>query len=1082
MSCSYSNISNLKGIEYFTALEYLYCDNNSLTSLDISKNTRLSDLNCSYNSLSSLNVTNNPALESLYCYNNNLSSLNVTNNPALQTLYCQFNNLSSLNVSSNTQLTKLGCSNNNLSSLNVSSNTQLDSLYCYNNNLSSLDVSKNTQLTYLYCGNNNLSSLNVTNNPALQTLYCQFNNLTSLDLRNQFNLTTLYCYGNQITTLDVLNCPDTLTSSVGYYPDGDYWSATLACDEGVTITRNGTQPLAHLDTAEGGKGKITVSGWAFDWDNVNAAVAVHMYVGGPAGSGAKAYGLKANTSRADIDRAYPGAGTNHGFNTAVTVTERGQQTLYFYAIDPNGALPAKHFATKTVTIEDPGTQPLAHLDVAENSDGKLHVSGWAFDWDNVNATVTVHVYVGGPAGSGANGYAVKANTSRPDINNAYPGAGTNHGFNTTLTVSERGQQTLYFYAIDPQGYTQAKLFATKTVAIGKQPLTKLDAAEGGDGTIKVSGWTFDWDDVNATVPVHIYVGGPAGSGAKAYGVQANASRPDVNNAYPGAGTNHGFNTTLTVSERGQQTLYFYAIDQVSGLPAKLFATKTVTITDPGRQPLAHLDVAENSDGKLHVSGWAFDWDNVNAAVAVHVYVGGPAGSGAKGYSFKANTSRPDLNNAYPGAGTNHGFNTTIAVSERGKQTLYFYAIDPQGKLPAKQFATQTVTIGRQPVARVDSAQGGEGMISVSGWAFDWDDVDSTVPVVVCIGGPYESATSAYVVYADASRPDIDRAYPGAGTNHGFNSTIYVSERGTQTLCFYAIDRGGLPDKLIATKTVNIKAPTNGTYRALLIGEVHFTDDTCNRNWGDVNLMANMLSSRNAPGGGKYVINTRRDLNNAGVKSAISSCFAGATENDVSLFFIATHGDATNTGRYAGALALVNDDWIMLDELAECLSAVPGKVIVILESCGSGAAVYANGAKKAQQQANAAFNDAVIQAFAARDTVITSEDDFMGTYGINTGEFRVNNKFYVLTASAYQQLSWGTESGPYNYFTKWLTEGIGTTGEMPADSAYGNANGICSLEEAYHYVSVKGDNYPFTGGATQQVQRYPMGSTYPLLKK
>ena len=33
------NISNLKGIEYFTALTTLNCPNNQLTSLDISKNT-----------------------------------------------------------------------------------------------------------------------------------------------------------------------------------------------------------------------------------------------------------------------------------------------------------------------------------------------------------------------------------------------------------------------------------------------------------------------------------------------------------------------------------------------------------------------------------------------------------------------------------------------------------------------------------------------------------------------------------------------------------------------------------------------------------------------------------------------------------------------------------------------------------------------------------------------------------------------------------------------------------------------------------------------------------------------------------
>ncbi|MBR3434969.1 MAG: hypothetical protein IKG88_03665, partial [Bacteroidales bacterium] len=45
------NITDLKGIEYFTALTDLYCFNNQLTSLDVSKNTALRDINCHSNQL-----------------------------------------------------------------------------------------------------------------------------------------------------------------------------------------------------------------------------------------------------------------------------------------------------------------------------------------------------------------------------------------------------------------------------------------------------------------------------------------------------------------------------------------------------------------------------------------------------------------------------------------------------------------------------------------------------------------------------------------------------------------------------------------------------------------------------------------------------------------------------------------------------------------------------------------------------------------------------------------------------------------------------------------------------------------------
>ena len=46
-----SNISDLTGIEDFTALTVLYCQNNLLTNLDLSQNTALVELSCQDNQL-----------------------------------------------------------------------------------------------------------------------------------------------------------------------------------------------------------------------------------------------------------------------------------------------------------------------------------------------------------------------------------------------------------------------------------------------------------------------------------------------------------------------------------------------------------------------------------------------------------------------------------------------------------------------------------------------------------------------------------------------------------------------------------------------------------------------------------------------------------------------------------------------------------------------------------------------------------------------------------------------------------------------------------------------------------------------
>lgn len=48
--------------EKFSALHYLYCNNNQLTSLDVTKNTALKTLQCYGNQLSRLDVTKNTKL------------------------------------------------------------------------------------------------------------------------------------------------------------------------------------------------------------------------------------------------------------------------------------------------------------------------------------------------------------------------------------------------------------------------------------------------------------------------------------------------------------------------------------------------------------------------------------------------------------------------------------------------------------------------------------------------------------------------------------------------------------------------------------------------------------------------------------------------------------------------------------------------------------------------------------------------------------------------------------------------------------------------------------------------------------
>ena len=73
LNVSGKSISSLKGIEYFTELTSLNCSNNSLTSLDLSNNTKLLTLHCFNNQLTTLDLSENKSLKNVYCYGNKIN-------------------------------------------------------------------------------------------------------------------------------------------------------------------------------------------------------------------------------------------------------------------------------------------------------------------------------------------------------------------------------------------------------------------------------------------------------------------------------------------------------------------------------------------------------------------------------------------------------------------------------------------------------------------------------------------------------------------------------------------------------------------------------------------------------------------------------------------------------------------------------------------------------------------------------------------------------------------------------------------------------------------------------------------------
>jgi surface antigen len=89
------------------------------------------------------------------------------------------------------------------------------------------------------------------------------------------------------------------------------------------------QPFGHLDEVTSpSPGLLRVRGWAVDPNTKTAPVDVHVYLG------AKGFNIgKAEKSRADVGKALPGYGNNHGFDTTIRIPAGGQGKVCAYAIN-----------------------------------------------------------------------------------------------------------------------------------------------------------------------------------------------------------------------------------------------------------------------------------------------------------------------------------------------------------------------------------------------------------------------------------------------------------------------------------------------------------------------------------------------------------------------------------------------------------------------------------------------------------------------------------------------------------------------------------------------------------------------------
>lgn len=199
------NIADLTGIQDFSDLEILSCQNNNLSQLNISGNATLNTLFCFENELISLDTSSNLSLVELNFRNNYITSFDVSQNQALLALTCGNNPLSTLDISQNINLTSLNAYSSTLTSIDLSQNINLRGISIPNNSLTSLDVSNNPLLQVLEFSNNQITAIDLSNNSDITALIAQYNQLSELETGNMPNLEYVQCFNNNIVQLDFSN-------------------------------------------------------------------------------------------------------------------------------------------------------------------------------------------------------------------------------------------------------------------------------------------------------------------------------------------------------------------------------------------------------------------------------------------------------------------------------------------------------------------------------------------------------------------------------------------------------------------------------------------------------------------------------------------------------------------------------------------------------------------------------------------------------------------------------------------------------------------------------------------------------------
>jgi len=443
------------------------------------------------------------------------------------------------------------------------------------------------------------------------------------------------------------------------------------------------------------------------------------------------------------------------------------------------------FGDPTVTA---GT-PEANVTITP-APSSIGISGWAVDPDDPTGTVPVSIQID------QSWYALSAAAAGADLSAQYAGAGTSHYFSGSYPESP-GNHTLCIYLLNAGGLGGVGSLGCQTVAVpsAPAPLGAITSATAANGVVSITGWAVRPDAPTAPVSLATQLG------SSWTGYSTGLASTAAVTAVASAGPNQGFAGSFAAPP-GTQTFCLWGVPTTG--PAVQITCASVTVPPPTVDVTA-IDAVTGGAGQVTVSGWAVDPDSPSASVSMAIQVG------SNWYPLTANSPSTEPLATVPTAGPNQGFVGSVALPA-GTYTVCIWVTEPSGTAANIGCRTATVLPPPPTQSHIDSIAGGQGAVSVVGWAVWPDKLSSSVNLAVQIGASW------YGLSANTPSTEAAAAITGAGANHGFAVAIPLPQ-GSYTVCIWAGTTSGGATNIGCQKVVVAAPPATQSHIDSIAGGI-----------------------------------------------------------------------------------------------------------------------------------------------------------------------------------------------------------------------------------------------------------------------